>query len=120
MTVAAELETTTIRCSFCAKEETEVSKIIAGPGIYICDQCVQACNTILAEDVSTQLPIWDSMTDEQILAHLPRVAQVGAQVERNLRSWIDQLRQRGVTWSRIGAALDMTRQSAWGRFSGEE
>lgn len=114
-----------VRCSFCAKAELEVSKIIAGPGIYICDECVQVCETILAEDRTNpaerpQLPHWESMTDEQMLAHLPRVAQVGAQVEANLGAWVRRLRDRGVTWARIGAALGMTRQSAWGRFSDEE
>ena len=117
----------TVRCSFCAKEETAVSKIIAGPGIYICDECVQLCNNILAEDRAApaeagrpRIPHWESMSDEHMLAQLPRVAQVGAQIEANLREWVMRLRDRGVTWARIGAALQMTRQSAWGRFSGEE
>ena len=48
------------------------------------------------------------------------MAQVGAQVEANLKEWVTRLRDRGVTWARIGTALQMTRQSAWGRFSGEE
>jgi hypothetical protein len=114
-----------VRCSFCAKEESAVSKIIAGPGIYICDECVQLCNSILDEDRAAptgrpEIPHWESMSDEQMLAQLPRVAQVGAQVEANLREWVMRLRDRGVTWARIGAALQMTRQSAWGRFSGEE
>ncbi|HET6209724.1 MAG TPA: ClpX C4-type zinc finger protein [Jatrophihabitans sp.] len=115
-----------VRCSFCAKEEAAVRKIIAGPGIYICDECVRLCNEILDSDRTAepaarpQLPYWESMSDEQLLAQLPKVAQVGAQVEGNLKQWVDRLRDRGVTWARIGAALEMTRQSAWGRFSGEE
>jgi hypothetical protein len=123
--VGGSLVVQAVRCSFCAKEEGAVSKIIAGPGIYICDECVQLCNTILDQDRAApaerpQLPLWDSMSDEQMLAHLPRVAEVGSQVEANLREWVLRLRDRGVTWARIGAALEMTRQSAWGRFSGEE
>jgi hypothetical protein len=114
-----------VRCSFCAKDEQAVSKIIAGPGVYICDGCVALCDDILAEDRAaggkqSQLPSWESMTDEELLGHLPRVAQVAEQVEANLRQWVLRARQRGITWSRIGAALQMTRQSAWGRFSGEE
>lgn len=58
------------------------------------------------------------MTDEEILEFLPRVAAVSAQVDANLRVWVERLRDRGVTWARIGAALGMTRQSAWERFSG--
>lgn len=114
---------TALRCSFCAKSEQDVSKIIAGPGIYICDECVSLCNTILSEDrvaPRPRLPVWDTMTDDELLARLPEVAAVGSQVEGSLRECVGRLRERGVTWSRIGAALEMTRQSAWGRFSGEE
>ncbi|ETK35772.1 ClpX C4-type zinc finger protein [Microbispora sp. ATCC PTA-5024] len=115
-----------IRCSFCSKPKTEVTKMIAGPGVFICDRCVVLCNDILSEVLSTQpppppeIPWAESMTDEEILEFLPKVAAVSAQVEANLRVWVERLRDRGVTWARIGAALDMTRQSAWERFSGEE
>ncbi len=39
-----------LRCSFCGKGQDEVKKLIAGPGVYICDQCVRICNEILEED----------------------------------------------------------------------
>ncbi len=38
-----------ISCSFCGKTETEVSRMIAGPGVYICNECVELCETILEE-----------------------------------------------------------------------
>ena len=41
-----------LRCSFCAKWQRQVETLIAGPGVYICDQCVAACNDILDEDRS--------------------------------------------------------------------
>ncbi len=116
-----------VRCSFCAKPSSEVAKVIAGPGVYICDECVGLCNAILAAEQQkpsqpgTQLPSWeDTMTDEQILDLLPRVAAVGAQTEASLQRLVTTLRDRRVTWARIGAALQITRQSAWERFSGEE
>jgi hypothetical protein len=114
------------RCSFCAKTNTEVARLIAGPGVYICDECVGLCNEILeaAEDAGPEpparLPEWGSLTDEQMLDHVPRIAGTAGQVEASLRSWVGELRSRGVTWTRIGGALGMTRQSAWERFSGEE
>ena len=37
------------KCSFCGKSEDEVSRLISGQGIYICDQCVELCNNILME-----------------------------------------------------------------------
>ena len=38
-------------CSFCGKSQTEVKKIIAGPGVYICDSCVSVCKTIIDREV---------------------------------------------------------------------
>ena len=40
-----------IRCSFCGKRENQASKLIAGPGVYICSDCVHACNDLLREEV---------------------------------------------------------------------
>jgi hypothetical protein len=55
-----------------------------------------------------------------MLDHIPRMAVVAHQVETDLRSWVQELRRRGVTWEKIGKALGITRQSAWERFSGDE
>jgi hypothetical protein len=118
-----------VYCSFCGKESADVNKMIAGPGVHICDGCVALCADILAAEQAKaadrgdagsrppRLPAWESMTDEQILEHLPRVARVSDQVEANLRSWVGALRARDVAWARIGEALGMTRQSAWERFA---
>lgn len=114
-------------CSFCAKPSSAVEKVIAGPGVYICNECVELCNDILRSDEGepstsdARLSAWeDGMTDEQILDQLPRVATAGAQTEASLQRLVTILRERRVTWARIGAALQITRQSAWERFSGEE
>ena len=40
-----------IRCSFCGKRETQVERLIAGPGVYICSECVQACGQLLQDDL---------------------------------------------------------------------
>jgi ATP-dependent Clp protease ATP-binding subunit ClpX len=45
-----EEEKVKLRCSFCGKTQQEVRKLIAGPGVYICDECVELCNEILKED----------------------------------------------------------------------
>jgi len=122
--VAASVKTETVkRCSFCGKESTEVTKMVAGPGVYICNVCVGLCTTVIENETvkgsEAHVPP-QSMTDEQILEHIPRIAAVEDQVEESLREWVGRLRDRGVTWERIGATLGMTRQSAWGRFSGEQ
>jgi hypothetical protein len=116
-----------VNCSFCAKPSSAVAKVVAGPGVFICNECIQLCNDILAQEQQapsspgTQLPAREeAMTDEEILALLPRIASVSAQTDASLQRLVTVLRGRGVTWARIGAALQVTRQSAWERFSGEE
>ncbi len=43
-----------LRCSFCNKPQREVKKLIAGPNVYICNECVDTCNEILAEDIEKE------------------------------------------------------------------
>ena len=40
-----------LKCSFCGKSHEQVRKLIAGPGVYICDECVDLCNEILDEEL---------------------------------------------------------------------
>ncbi len=42
---------TNLSCSFCGKSQKEVKKLIAGPSVYICDECIALCNDIIAEEV---------------------------------------------------------------------
>ena len=39
-----------LSCSFCGKSQKEVKKLIAGPTVYICDECIELCNDIIAEE----------------------------------------------------------------------
>src|SRR5947209_3890168 len=41
------------RCSFCGKDQSQVRKLVAGPGVYICDQCIDLCQEVLEEDTKT-------------------------------------------------------------------
>ncbi len=41
-------------CSFCGKSQDEVKKLIAGPSVYICDECIQLCNEIIAEEIEQE------------------------------------------------------------------
>ena len=41
-----------LNCSFCGKSQKEVKKLIAGPGVYICDECIELCNDIIIEDLA--------------------------------------------------------------------
>ncbi|MCO5997005.1 hypothetical protein [Actinoallomurus rhizosphaericola] len=57
------------------------------------------------------------MTNDDLLAALPRKVLTVDQAERDLRAWVRLLRERGVTWAKIGKALGVSRQAAWGRFA---
>ena len=39
-------------CSFCGKSQRQVKKLIAGPGVYICDECIDLCNEIIDEELT--------------------------------------------------------------------
>ena len=57
-----------LRCSFCGKSRDEVRKLIAGPTVYICDECVNLCNDIIAED-------WEE-TKEEISSKLRKPSEI--------------------------------------------
>jgi uncharacterized membrane protein YccC len=107
-------------CSFCLRSAAEVDKLIAGPGIYVCDACVARCVEILSgppAESTDPVVTWVGLDEDGMLSRLPRMARVADQVEDSMSSWVGELRRRGVTWQRIGDALGMTRQSAWMRFA---
>ena len=44
-----------LKCSFCGKTQEQVKKLVAGPGVYICDECIELCNEIIEEELSEDL-----------------------------------------------------------------
>ncbi|MGC5166055.1 ClpX C4-type zinc finger protein [Luteimicrobium sp. DT211] len=122
-----------LSCSFCLRPEREVRKLVAGPGVLICDACIALAAQIVSSGddeppskesnppagAAVVVP-WDDLDDDAMLARLPRMGAVSAQVDRAMHEWVDELRRRGVTWERVGRALDITRQSAWTRFAGDD
>ncbi|TWP37660.1 ATP-dependent Clp protease ATP-binding subunit ClpX [Leekyejoonella antrihumi] len=57
-----------LKCSFCGKSQKQVKKLIAGPGVYICDECIDLCNEIIEEELSE--------TSELGLEHLPKPREI--------------------------------------------
>ena len=55
-------------CSFCGKSQRQVKKLIAGPGVYICDECIDLCNEIIDEELAAP-PAFD-------LEHLPKPREI--------------------------------------------
>ena len=56
------------RCSFCGRSDSQVDKIITGPQVYICNECVKLCNDVLAEERQKTLP-WET-------AEMPKPGQI--------------------------------------------
>jgi hypothetical protein len=110
----------TLCCSFCGKDKAMVGKLVAGPGVYICNECVELCTQILGLEGTPELHVWHERPDDELLASLARVQAVVPQIDAALHDYVDLLRSRGVSWTRIGAALGVSKQAAWERFSGED
>ena len=50
MSIKGDDGTDNLFCSFCGKNQQEVKKLIAGPAVYICDECIQLCSEIIEEE----------------------------------------------------------------------
>ena len=57
-----------LKCSFCGKSQKQVKKLIAGPGVYICDECIDLCNEIIEEELAE--------TGEVSLGELPSPREI--------------------------------------------
>lgn len=54
-----------IKCSFCGKTQDTVERIIAGPGVYICDECIKICTNILEDDMYEDDELTYTINDEK-------------------------------------------------------
>jgi ATP-dependent Clp protease ATP-binding subunit ClpX len=61
-----------LKCSFCGKTQKQVKKLIAGPGVYICDECIDLCNEIIIEELNetTQLGLTEVPKPQEIYSFL--------------------------------------------------
>ena len=67
-----------LHCSFCGKPQNNVEKLIAGPGVFICDECVERCNTII-----NHKPVVDDFDDEDYSDEkLPKPQEIKAQLDQ--------------------------------------
>ena len=109
----------TLYCSFCYKSQHEVRKLISGPGgISICDECVALCNEIIAGHFpSSKSPSVEELPTERLLERLGAIEETMQGKGNQLQQAVDLLRSRRVSWAVIGAALGISRQSAWERFT---
>ncbi|AKK03793.1 ATP-dependent Clp protease ATP-binding subunit ClpX [Corynebacterium epidermidicanis] len=65
-----------LKCSFCGKSQKQVKKLIAGGGVYICDECIELCNEIIEEELNT------AANEEREEAKLPRPKEISAFLDK--------------------------------------
>lgn len=69
------MDKSTLKCSFCGKSQEQVKRLIAGPNVYICDECIELCNEILEEELAIYKKEDGS---EWTIEHLPKPAEIKA------------------------------------------
>ena len=72
-----------LKCSFCGKSQKQVKKLIAGPGVYICDECIDLCNEIIEEELAE--------AGEVKLDELPKPAEIHAKEIIDVRRRLDEI-----------------------------
>jgi hypothetical protein len=122
--------TTDLRCSFCGKSAAEVQKLVAGPGVHICDACVTLCVEWIESDsptaprapylrASAEAAALTGRPTDDVLGLLESRSKAAKGADQDVKDVVAFLRGRGVSWADIGAALGVSRQAAWERFAGE-
>ena len=90
-----------LRCSFCGKSQKEVKKLIAGPGVYICDECIDLCNDIIVEEKDKETTVKGSLK-------VPRPAEIKAHLDEYVIGQTDAKKALSVAvhnhYKRINAA----------------
>jgi hypothetical protein len=119
--VGGAVPTKTLYCSFCFKSQHEVKRLISGPAaIFICAECIDLCNGIIAggplpNAAKNATP--KELPTERLLERLQAIEETLQGRGNQLQSMVELLRSREVSWAQIGAALGISRQSAWERFT---
>lgn len=111
-----------LRCSFCAKSQHQVNKLVAGPGIYICDACIGLCQKFITDDSRTgeepknPIDYFKSLESKILMDGFTNAERVRREVSAQQQLVVDILRERKISWADIGAALSVSRQAVWRRF----
>jgi ATP-dependent Clp protease ATP-binding subunit ClpX len=76
-----------LKCSFCGKSQKQVKKLIAGPGVYICDECIDLCNEIIEEELSQTTEVrWDELPKPREIYEFLNVYVIGQEQAKKILS----------------------------------
>ncbi len=109
-----------INCSFCRKSQMAVDKLVAGPGVHICNECVslaaEAMKAGEGKPITPQTMFPNYWPTDKLLQNLKFYESAVEHIDRSMQDVVDLLRERDVSWGQIGDALGVSRQAAWKRF----
>ena len=81
-----------LKCSFCGKTQDQVKKLIAGPEVYICDECVELCNEILDEEfLESKDKEVEGVKPEKEVKPIPKPHEIKAYLDQYIVSKIDTM-----------------------------
>jgi hypothetical protein len=106
-------------CSFCGKSNAEVMRIVAGPGVYICNECVALCAEIISrvKEAPDSVPRTSQPSADRLLEWMPSIGRTLTSLEADIARRTAALRDSGVPWSRIAEALGLDESEAMKRFA---
>ncbi len=82
------------KCSFCGKSHRQVAKVVAGPGVWICNECVALCNEIMIEEVGSDRVHLDPMSPRRVDL-MERAAEALASVDPDLAAELRAIARSG-------------------------
>ncbi len=107
-------------CSFCGTVGDKKTRFAGGLGALMCRDCLNFYHEVFTSDAKVEeirRPVWEEMSDAEMLSKLPLIAATSDQVGQFLRDWVELIRDRDISWAEIGKVLGVSRQAAWERFS---
>ena len=110
-------------CSFCSKPESAVQRLVAGPGVFICDECVDLSTQIIASSAEESARSHAANVDpsaEVRLARLGGLVRSADRVESQLVNSVSRLREQGTDWTAIAVAAGMGAESIQARLERAE
>ena len=108
-------------CSFCGRPGSRRNRLAGGLGAMICFECLEwyyEDSRSSARVAKRTRPVWEEMTDTELLAKLPLIVRSAEQNQAFVNDWVALIRARRISWAQIGAALGVSRQAVWERFAG--
>jgi len=107
-------------CSFCGEPGGPEVKLAGGLGAMICDGCVEHFhdNNMHPEVIAEMSrPPWESMAVTELLSTLSLIMRSAEQNNDFAEEWVQMLREKRASWTEIGQALGVARQSAWEKYA---